>query len=246
VPTTGRVMMGLVGAGLLAQALPAVTTWGPMRNRLFPVLSGRGRPDHVALTFDDGPDPESTPRFLDMLDRLDVRATFFMLAECAVREPVLTRRVAAEGHEVALHGWDHRNLLTRGPRSVHISLARGRNELAEVTGSLPLLFRPAYGVLSGSALLAAGRLGMRTVLWTGWGKDWTSRATASSVLDTLAPAIGPGATLLLHDSDITSAPGSWQAALGALPQLVANCRDRGLQVGRLADHGLAGDGVGQG
>lgn len=238
VPTASRVAFGLTAAALLAQGLPAVTTWAPMRNRLFPTLAGRGRPDHVALTFDDGPDPDSTPRFLDELARLEVRATFFMVAERAVREPALTRRVVAEGHDVALHGWDHRNLLTQGPRSVHIGLAHGRNELAEVTGSHPRFFRPPYGVLSGSALLAANRLQMRTVLWTGWGKDWTTRASASSVLDTLAPDIGPGATLLLHDSDVTSAPGSWHAALGALPQLVGQCRDRGLQVGRLSDHGL--------
>ena len=173
-PTPGRVALGLTAAALLAQGLPAVTTWGPMRNRLFPTLAGRGRPDRVALTFDDGPDPDSTPRFLDELDRLDVRATFFMVAERAVREPALTRRVVAEGHDVALHGWDHRNLLLQGPRSVHISLAHGRNELAELAGSHPRFFRPAYGVLSGSALLAANRLRMRTVLWTGWGRDWTT------------------------------------------------------------------------
>ncbi|MFC7733828.1 polysaccharide deacetylase family protein [Actinomadura keratinilytica] len=93
-------------------------------------------------------------------------------------------------------------------------------------------------MLSAEALAAARRRGLRPVLWTAWGRDWTRTATPASVLAALAPGLRGGATVLLHDSDCTSAPGSWRAALGALPGLVARCADLGLQVGPLREHGV--------
>ena len=71
--------------------LPAVTGIDVVRRRMFPALAGIGRGDHVALTFDDGPDPASTPRFLDELDRLDVLATFFVLGKMLAEHPELGR-----------------------------------------------------------------------------------------------------------------------------------------------------------
>ena len=87
-------------------AAPALTSIGPLRRALLPALSGQGRPDHVALTFDDGPDPQSTPAFTELLhDR--VRATFFLLGHMVSRATSLTRELVAAGHEVAVHGWHH-------------------------------------------------------------------------------------------------------------------------------------------
>lgn len=77
-------------------------TWLPAVRRLLPGLAGAGAADHVALTFDDGPDPRSTPRFLDELARLGCRATFFVLGEMLERHPALGRRVVADGHEIAV------------------------------------------------------------------------------------------------------------------------------------------------
>jgi hypothetical protein len=76
------------------------------------------------------------------------------------------------------------------------------------------------------------------VLWSAWGRDWTAEATPRSVYAEVTRTLRGGGTVLLHDSDVVSAPGAWQAALGALPELVAECRSRGLRVGPLRDHGL--------
>jgi hypothetical protein len=92
--------------------------------------------------------------------------------------------------------------------------------------------------LSTEALVAARRNGLRPVLWTAWGWDWTASATPASVLETLAPGLMGGATLLLHDSDITSAPDAWKSTLGALPEVVHRCRAAALAVGPLRDHGV--------
>src|SRR5687768_6006419 len=93
-----------VGAGATALALhavPLLTTRARLRRRYLPWLAGIGSSDHVAITFDDGPDPASTPAFLEELDRLGMRATFFMLGVNAAAHPGLAAEVADAGHEVA-------------------------------------------------------------------------------------------------------------------------------------------------
>ncbi|MGW5432177.1 polysaccharide deacetylase family protein [Streptomyces sp. NPDC004059] len=223
-----------------AHAAPVVSTFGPLRNRLMPRLAGRGRPDHVALTFDDGPDPRSTPLFLRLLAERGVHATFFLLGAQAHRSPGLVSEIAEAGHEIGVHGWLHRPLLLRGPRATHDDFARARDTVAAITGRAPTLFRPPYGVMSTAAHLAARRLGLTPVLWTCWGEDWTARATPASVHRTVTRDLDGGGTILLHDSDCTSAPGAWRSALGALPRILDTCAARDFAVGRLGDHGWPG------
>ncbi|MDJ0343927.1 polysaccharide deacetylase family protein [Streptomyces sp. H10-C2] len=218
-------------------AAPALSTFGPLRNRFMPRLSGQGRRDHVALTFDDGPDHLSTPHFLRLLHTRDLRATFFLLGSMAVRSPGLVREMSAAGHEIALHGWAHRPLLLRGPRATFDDLARGRDALAEITGFRPRLFRPPYGIMTAGTLLACRRLGLTPVLWSTWGRDWRARATPRTVHDTVVGDLHGGGTILLHDSDCTSATGAWRNTLGALPPILNNCQERGLAVGPLREHG---------
>src|SRR5437763_16788842 len=110
-----RAMAAGAAAALAAHAVPLVTTRASLRRRYLPRLAGRGRPDHVALTFDDGPDPAPTPLFLDELDRLGLRATFFMLGVNADVHRSVAAAGAAAGHEVARHGHHHRSPLFSPP-----------------------------------------------------------------------------------------------------------------------------------
>jgi peptidoglycan-N-acetylglucosamine deacetylase len=229
-----------VAAGCLAvaHAGPGVTALAPVRRRFFPRLSGQGSADHVALTFDDGPDPAWTPAFLEVLATWRARATFFMLGSMAVQAPGLAAEIAAAGHEVAVHGWAHQYTVLRGPRAVADDLARARDAVAAAAGAQPRFYRPPYGVLSTGALGAARRLGLTPVLWTCWGREWAPGSTPRSVWATLGGNLTGGATVLLHDSDCTSPPGSAAAALGALPLLLEECAVRKLVAGPLAEHGL--------
>jgi peptidoglycan/xylan/chitin deacetylase (PgdA/CDA1 family) len=228
---------GLGVAGLaIAHAGPGITAIGPVRRRLFPRLAGLGRPDHVALTFDDGPDPASTPAFLELLAARRLRATFFLLGTMVERAPELAAQIAGTGHEVAVHGWDHRYTILRSARDVHSDLARATAVVAAATGQRPGFFRPPYGVLSAGALDAARGLGLTPVLWSSWGREWTAGATAGTVAETVLAGLGGGATILLHDSDCTSPAGSAAAALAALPRVLDACEVRGLSVGTLGEH----------
>jgi peptidoglycan-N-acetylglucosamine deacetylase len=228
----------LAGFGLaLAHAGPGITAVAPLRRLAFPRLAGQGATDHVALTFDDGPDPAWTPQFLDVLDSRGVRATFFLLGSMVARAPGLAADLAAAGHELAVHGWDHRHLPLRTPAATRDDIKRARDIIAEAAGTEPKVYRPPYGVLTTAALATARRLGMTVVLWTCWGHEWARGATPETVFSTLAARLGGGATVLLHDSGAVT-PVNPPGALGALPMLLDECAQRGLQVGPVAEHGI--------
>jgi peptidoglycan-N-acetylglucosamine deacetylase len=240
---TGGWLLAATTAGLaVAQAGPGLTGFGPVRSLAFRRLAGTGDPGHVALTFDDGPDPASTPAFLRVLDDRGVRATFFMLGSLVARAPGLAAEVAAAGHEIGVHGWDHRYLPTRGPAAMRSDLTRATELIADVTGVRPWLFRPPYGVLSGPSLVTARNLGLTPLLWGAWGREWTAAASGETVLQTLLRGLDGGVTVLLHDSGAIAPPGSWEAALAAVPPLLDECARRGLLVGTVAEHGLGGRG----
>lgn len=230
----------ILGAAILAQLGPAVSAWRRMRSLVAPGLAGVGALDHLALTFDDGPNPNSTPAFLDRLDELGWKATFFMLGSQVALHPRVAEEVASRGHEIAVHGYIHTSHLRRPPSWVTRDVEAASSLLGEVTGVRPRWFRPPYGALSSSSLLAARRSGLRTVLWTTWGHDWRADATPTAVVQDVERTRVGGATVLLHDSDITSAPGSWRSALGALEPLAEVWADDGLLIGPLRDHSVAG------
>jgi len=233
---TGRVLAAAAGLAV-AHSVPGVTALRAVRMSLFPLLSGQVLSDHVALTFDDGPDPAATPLFIKLLADRGVRATFFLLGSQVSKAPRLAADIADRGHEIGVHGWRHRYLPLRGPIATYDDLASAKEIIAATTGVNPWLFRPPYGVLSTPALISAHRLGLTPVLWTSWGREWAPGSTAETVHDTLSGGLAGGATVLLHDSDVTSPRGSWRAALGALPKLLDECDQRGLRVGPLSEHG---------
>ncbi|WP_217169513.1 polysaccharide deacetylase family protein [Streptomyces sp. AC512_CC834] len=238
----GRAVYAVVPvvAVALAHIGPAATWLPGLRRRRFPGLAGQGSPGHVALTFDDGPDPASTPHFLDVLDELGVRATFFVLGENAVRHPSVAREPARRGHELAVHGWAHDRPWWPSPARDARELLRAVDVVGDAAGRVPRWYRPPYGILTSGRWAAAHRAGLRPVLWTAWGKDWRQDATPRSVRATVAADLRGGGTILLHDTDHACAPESWRATLGALPDIVRDCREAGLSVGPLGEHGVGG------
>lgn len=228
---------GAAGLGFL-DATASVAAIRPLRLRWLPALSGLGDPGHVALTFDDGPDPEATPRFLDLLAELGVRATFFLLTEQLRRHSELVRRMTAEGHEVGVHGFHHRPHLLRVPPAVAADLARARKDVERITGTVPLFWRPPHGIPTATGLLTAARLGMRPVLWTAEAREWRKDATPGGSLRLLRRQLHGGGVILMHDSDAAMRDEAWRTTLALLPDLVEWCRNRGWQVGPLREHGL--------
>lgn len=220
----------------VAHAGPTITGWDRLRTVVWPRLAGVGRRDGVSVTFDDGPDPLGTPAVLEHLDAFGWKATFFLLGSQVRRFPEHARALVAAGHEIAVHGDIHRSHLFRTPVDVVADVRRGLDTIGEVTGVRPRYFRPPYGVVTSGTLAAVRTTGLQPVLWTAWGKDWQRSATPERVVRKLERTLGPGGTLLLHDSDCTSTPGSWRTTAASLPLLAEELDRRGLAVRPLGEH----------
>ena len=210
---------GLAATGLaVVQGGPGVTAIGPVRRALFPGLAGRGRAGHVALTFDDGPDPATTPAFLEVLAARRVSATFFLLGPMVRRAPHLAAEIVAAGHEIGVHGWEH--LYPDVPRPAGDLPGHchdgGRDHFGD-RGEPPAVPAALRRAEHQCPRVAMRRLRLTPVLWDCWGKEWSRGSTPESVFGTLSSTLRDGSTVLLHDSDCTSPAGSADAGLGALP-----------------------------
>jgi len=201
------------------------------RWREFPALE-RLEDERVALTFDDGPDPEGTPGVLDALDAADLKATFFMVGEQVKAAPALAREVATRGHEVALHGATHRPHSELSPRDSRDEPAYGLGTLEAATGRRPRWFRPPYGVFNEHSYEAVRGVGLEPVYWSAWGMDWET-ISAERILDIVERDLAAGAILVLHDSARYGHRPDVAATIAAIPLIAAAAAERGLQLGPL-------------
>ncbi len=178
----------------------------------------------MALTFDDGPDPEVTPRLLELLDRHGARATFFMVGKAAADQPELVAEVAAAGHAIGNHSWDHPSLPLLQPRAARAQIRWCKEVLG---GHDSGLFRPPYGDQTPSTQWASHRQGYRGVAWSGVADDWLDYP-AAVLLDKLRPSLRPGAIVLLHDALYTTVDRRYcdrTPTLSAVDQLLGENRE---------------------
>lgn len=154
----------------------------------------------AALTFDDGPHPEFTPRLLDILERYQARATFFMVGEVAQRYPDLVQRVAKAGHAIGNHTWDHPSMPLIGGRERRTQIRACARAVAPYGSRL---FRPPYGNQNLASRLDALWLGYEVVTWNLHAEDWLDHE-AEWMADRLIKQIRPGSIILLHDALYTT------------------------------------------
>lgn len=223
-----KAALAWTGAALALHAAPAALA-ASAGNRVVGVRKRLRDERRVALTFDDGPQSDSLDRFLGLLAREGVHATFFLVGEQIAGDPALAREVRDAGHELANHGFAHRNHLLRAPHAVVADIERGAFTIGEATGVHPTMHRPPYGVVAAATCLGAARAGNRLVLWSRWGRDWRRAATPASIAREAAAHVRGGDIVLLHDADRYAVPGSWRNTLAALPRIIDAIRARDLQ-----------------
>ncbi len=183
----------------------------------------------VALTFDDGPNPEATPRILDALAERGAIATFFLLGRHVERWPALARRVADEGHIVGNHGWHHRKLHTQGPAGVRADLELGTDTIRAATGVAPAVFRAPHGFRSPWVNAIAASLGQRTIGWS-LGVWDTALPGVDAIVNRTVRGTRPGSILLLHDGDGYNALGDRSQTAAAVPRIVATLAAKGFHL----------------
>jgi peptidoglycan/xylan/chitin deacetylase (PgdA/CDA1 family) len=190
-----------------------------------PAVSAGG----YALTFDDGPTDDSTPRILDTLARLGARATFFVIGANAARHPDLVRRIHAEGHVVGNHTLDHSHFGVMRAQRYWDHQLRATDELvASILGVKPALFRPPMGVRTWHVTRAAARYGHTTVTWTRRALDGLP-TTPERIVRRLAGPTGAGDILILHDGVEPNVRRDPSATVSAVAPLIESLRARGLE-----------------
>jgi len=180
----------------------------------------------VALTFDDGPNPNATPAILDALRERGVRATFFILGRHAERWPDLVQRVAEDGHAIGNHGYYHRKLHFKSPAYVRDDLTRGADAIERASGVRPRLFRAPHGFRAPWVSAIARSLGERTVGWSlgVWDSD---RPGVGAIVERTVAGAHPGSILLLHDGDGYDPNGDRTQTARAVPLIVDRLHDQG-------------------
>lgn len=191
------------GLGLAAGGCAYAAMW-PTSQIFGRTLIAPARPGHIALTFDDGPNPAWTPQLVDLLAAHNVKATFFFIGKYAKAEPLLARYVAHAGHAVGNHSWSHPNLALTAPRRVREELRTTKDTLEQIIGRPVRLFRPPFGGRRPDVLHAARNLGMTPVLWNAMTNDWAEPdaeqiATRLTAKVEKAFSSGSAANIVLHD-----------------------------------------------
>ena len=186
----------------------------------------------IALTFDDGPDPEYTPRVLELLAARRVRATFFLVGERAARAPGTVRAIAEADHEIASHGWSHRSLWLCGPGRTDEEVGRARATLGDITGRAPALFRPPWGMVNAALFGALRRHAQRCVFWS-IQPEGLRPASASTQVARVLRRAHPGAIVDLHDAEGT--PHAPARLCMALPGMLDGLADAGYGFGTVSE-----------
>lgn len=215
----------VAAAGLLAGACAYAALY-PTSQIFGRTLIAQARHRELALTFDDGPNPEWTPQLIDILARYKVRATFFLVGRFAEQEPLLTRYVADAGHLVGNHSWSHPNLALLAPGGVRDELSRTSEILQRITGRPIRYFRPPFGARRPDVLWSARRMGMTPVLWNAMTTDW-SETSSDRIAGRLVEKIdglchgGRGANIVLHDGNHRQLGADRGPSVGAAERLLS-------------------------
>jgi peptidoglycan-N-acetylglucosamine deacetylase len=207
-------------------------------------ICGTNAPRKLAITFDDGPNPSITPKLLELLDRYNAKATFFLIGRYVRECPDLVQETVARGHEVGNHTELHPNLLWLNPTKVRVELRLCHDAIRSTIGRPAKWFRPPFGMRNPWVIPAARELGYRTVMWTLIPGDWQEKpaewliprmqAIADHAQRSLgngskAAAAGTGDVLCLHDGAHRELNGDRSRTLAALEYWLPRWRDLGLE-----------------
>lgn len=215
VPSSVSRNASLLPVGELKITLPPLIvgleepTWGSMEKKPAPSGWSREIDDTytrvktsrkvIAITFDDGPHPENTPRLLDMLKEREIKATFYVVGNMVKYNPQILRRMIEEGHEIGNHTVSHGNLARMSDEALIAELRTAHDQIVNETGVVPRTMRPPGGAIkSDQKKLMLEKLGYPTILWSVDPEDW-KRPGPAVVTSRLVSGAAPGGILLVHD-----------------------------------------------
>lgn len=195
---------------------------------------------YVALTFDDGPNSNTTTRLLNTLTSNGLRATMFNVGREVANNPALARAQVNAGMWIANHTQTHTDLTRLNSTQIAQEISSAQQAIRQATGVTPTLFRPPYGATNATVKSVAAQQGLAEILWTVDSFDWNSATTSAQVVQNVRN-VQSGGVVLMHDL--------YQSTIDALPQIAADLRSRGLCTGMISPstgRAVAPDGTGNG
>jgi peptidoglycan-N-acetylglucosamine deacetylase len=189
----------------------------------------------IALTIDDGPNPQVTPAVLDILDAFKVTASFFCVGKAVEEHPQLARDIVRRGHSIENHSYAHRHHFSlMGVVSLRSQITHAQDAIAQITGRAPQFFRAPAGLRSPLLDPVLQSLDLKLVTWTRRGLD-TITSDPGVVLRRLENRLAPGDILLLHDGNCALTAQGQPVVLSVLPQLLGNMQRQGISVVSLSN-----------
>lgn len=181
----------------------------------------------IYLTFDDGPDPATTPQLLELLAANDVKAMFFLIGEKVEKYPELVLQIKEAGHVVANHSYSHPFLLGLPTNVLVREIDRTNQAITDITGEQPVFFRAPYGLMDGRAGSCLQERNMRAVYWGSAPEDWSAPGIHRVVRRVLWK-LGPGTVVVLHEGY-----GLGEQTVAAAKQIICTANERGLRMAQV-------------
>ena len=185
----------------------------------------------VFLTFDDGPNAETTPRILDILAQFNAQASFFVRGDALSAAPGLLLQLHRLVHTIGNHSFSHVRLWRKKRTEIIREVEETSRMIEQILGSPPRFFRPPYGKLRPGMTKLIANLGLQTVLWSVDSQDYVTTKTTQEVVRNVLRKVKPGAIILFHDAGPQT-----EKTIGALPIILKNLSDRGYQFLPLSRH----------
>lgn len=212
--------------------LPRSHWLGPNWTKLPPAATLR---NEIALTIDDGPDPLVTRPVLEILDRYQVKATFFQIGDHAMKHPELCREIIERGHAIENHSQRHKLYFSlMGSNSIMREITDGQETLSHITSIRPQFFRAPAGLRNPFLEPVLSRLGLKLTSWSVRAFD-TQNGNVEKVKHKLIAGLRPGAIILLHDGNAARTKADEPIILAVLPAILEAAREKGLHFVTLAE-----------
>ena len=165
----------------------------------------RSMPDkNIYLTFDDGPDENITPRLLELLNKYEIKATFFTVGQKAERYPEIVLQIHKNGHAIGNHSYTHPHLIFKAKATIEEEIKRTDKAVFEITGKRPTLFRPPHGQFGLAVLRVLKSTNHRMVLWSASSQDYKAKTSAEKIQARMKKNVRPGTIVLMHDGHLQS------------------------------------------
>jgi len=195
---------------------------------LFPKIIWRLSDENVYLTFDDGPDENITPRLLNLLNKYEIKATFFVVGQKAERHPETLLQIHQNDHVIGNHSYTHPHLIFKSKEVIEQEIKRTDKILLEITGKRPTLFRPPYGQFGLAVLSVLKSTNHRMVLWSASSQDYKADASILRIETRIEKHVRPGKIVLMHDGHSQS-----PQMLRALETILEKIKEQGLKFSAL-------------